>query len=221
LKKDQAKAAALAAACSISLNLFRQLAVYLAPILPRLADQAGALLNAPIRFWDDAEKPLVGNAIAPFERMLDRVDATKIEALIEASKESLPVQNNPAPASGSPPPSSSLESLAAPITFDDFAKVDLRVAKVENAEEVPGAKKILKLSVSLGALGTRTIFAGIKTAYQPSQLIGRNIVVVANLAPRTMSFGTSEGMAVAAGPGGNEIYVLSPDSGAQPGQRVH
>src|SRR5690606_4968496 len=114
-----------------------------------------------------------------------------------------------------------VEPLADQIVFDDFAKVDLRVARVITAEEVKGAKKILKLTVDLGSLGQRTIFAGIKTAYTAEQVQDRLIVVVANLAPRTMSFGTSEGMAIAAGPGPQDIFLLSPDSGAQPGMRVH
>jgi len=222
LKKDPSKAATLEAACSVSLNLFRQLAVYLAPILPRLAEQAGTLLGTPIQRWEDAHTPLAGKPIAPFTHMLARVDPAKIAALIESSKEAQPVTT---PSSASTPavaPAAQVaaQPLAPTIAFEDFAKIDLRVARVDNAEEVPGAKKILKLTVSLGSLGTRTIFAGIKSAYQPGQLIGRNIIVVANLAPRTMSFGTSEGMAIAAGPGGSEIYVLTPDSGAQPGQRV-
>jgi methionyl-tRNA synthetase len=113
------------------------------------------------------------------------------------------------------------EPLAPECTIDDFAKVDLRVARVVKAEQVPEAKKLLKLTVSLGGGQTRTVFAGIKSAYAPEALQGRLVVVVANLAPRKMKFGVSEGMVVAAGPGGAEVFVLSPDSGAKPGQRVH
>jgi methionyl-tRNA synthetase len=107
------------------------------------------------------------------------------------------------------------------ISIDDFTKVDLRVARVVNAEEVPKAKKLVKLTLSLGGENTRTVFAGIKSAYEPEKLIGRLVIVVANLAPRQMTFGLSEGMVVAAGAGGTEIYLLNPDSGAKPGQRVH
>jgi methionyl-tRNA synthetase len=113
------------------------------------------------------------------------------------------------------------EPLAAQCTIDDFAKVDLRVARVVAAEHVPEAKKLLKLTVSLGGGVTRTVFAGIKAAYEPASLVGRLVVVVANLAPRQMKFGTSEGMVVAAGPGEKAVFLLSPDSGAKPGQRIH
>jgi methionyl-tRNA synthetase len=113
------------------------------------------------------------------------------------------------------------EPLAAECTIDDFSKVDLRVARVVSAETVPEAKKLLKLSVTFGGGVTRTVFAGIKAAYKPDDLVGRLVVVVANLAPRKMKFGTSEGMVIAAGPGENEVFLLSPDSGAKPGQRIH
>jgi methionyl-tRNA synthetase len=226
LKKDPAKASELERACTVSLNLFRQLAVYLAPVLPRLAEQAGALFGRPITGWADAAAPVVGVAIAPFARMLDRVEPAQVAAMIDASKEAQPVST---PAADQPTTSAApvddgaalaAEPLAATIAFEDFAKVDLRVARVLTAEEVPGAKKILKLTLSLGA-EQRTVFAGIKTAYTPAQLAGRLVVFVANLAPRQMSFGTSEGMVIAAGPGGAEIFVLSPDAGAKPGQRIH
>ena len=228
LKKDPAKAAELERACTVALNAFRQLAVYLAPVLPRLAEQAGTLLGAPITAWDDARAPITGTAIAPFARMFDRVDPAKVAAMIDASKEAQPVTAPTTPPS-TPAAAPTVddgaalaaEPLAATIAFEDFAKVDLRVARVLSAEEVPGAKKILKLSLSLGGDQTRTVFAGIKTAYQASALVGRLVVFVANLAPRQMSFGTSEGMVVAAGPGGSEIFLLAPDAGAKPGQRVH
>jgi methionyl-tRNA synthetase len=233
LKKDPTKAAELAEVCTVSLNLFRQLCVYLAPVLPELADKAGALLNAPITSWADAQTPVVGKPIAPFTHLSQRVDPEKIKAMITASAvPEVGVAVTPA----SPTPDArrqtpdvkddgsalAAEPIAPIITFEDFAKIDLRVARIISAEEVPKAKKILKLTVSLGGDDRRTIFAGIKSAYgDPSKLPGRLIVVVANLAPRQMSFGMSEGMAVAAGPGGSDIFLLSPDSGAVPGQRVH
>ncbi len=227
LKKDPNKAVALEAACTVALNLFRQLCVFLAPILPRLAEQAGQLLGTLLASWDDAQAPLVGVVVSPFSRMLDRVDPAKVQAMIAASVEAPPPEAaapspTPAPTSaGDDPAALAGEPLAATIAFDDFAKVDLRVARVVAAEEVKGAKKILKLTLSLGGSEQRTVFAGIKTAYaDPAPLVGRLVVFVANLAPRQMSFGTSEGMVVAAGPGGAEIFLLAPDSGAKPGMRV-
>ncbi|MBA3938616.1 MAG: methionine--tRNA ligase [Planctomycetes bacterium] len=229
LKKDPAKAVELAAACTISLNLFRQLAVYLAPILPDLARQAGELLGAPITAWRDAATPVVGRPIATFSHLLARLESAKVQAMITASQAEAPVPAATAPVATTAAPVASAaaepfagEPLAPTIAFEDFQKIDLRAALVVNAEEVPKAKKILKLTVSLGGSEQRTIFAGIKTAYpDPTVLIGRVIVVVANLAPRQMSFGLSEGMAVAAGPGDKDIFLLAPDSGAKAGQRVH
>jgi methionyl-tRNA synthetase len=233
LKKDSAKAAELAEVCTVSLNLFRQLCVYLAPVLPDLAAKAGTLLNAPITTWADAQTPVVGNALAPFAHLTQRIDPAKVEAMITASRvpeegvaaAAAPVAAAPKAAEPAGPDTDEAlkaEPLADVIAFEDFAKIDLRVARILTAEEVPKAKKILKLTVSLGGENTRTIFAGIKTAYgDPTALVGRLIVIVANLAPRQMSFGMSEGMAVAAGPGGSDIFLLAPDSGAKPGQRVH
>ena len=222
LKKDPAKAADLEAACSVALNLFRQLCVYLAPVLPDFAEECGRLLGAPIAAWSDAQAPLTGNAIAEFRPLMGRVDPLKVQAMVDASKAEAPAaEAAPAPTVDGPE-ALAAEPLAPTISFDDFAKVDLRVARVVNAEEVPKAKKILKLTLSLGGDQTRTVFAGIKTAYpDPKPLIGRLVIFVANLAPRQMSFGTSEGMVIAAGPGDTEIYVLSPDAGAKPGQRIH
>jgi methionyl-tRNA synthetase len=223
LKKDPAKATELERACTISLNLFRQLCVYLAPVLPGLAAACGRLLGTPITAWSDAQAPLAGTAIGPFERF-DRVDPAKVAAMVEASRPKDAPAAAPAAASPLPPPPSpafTSEPLAPEVTFDDFAKLDLRVAEVLAAEEVPKAKKIVKLRVSLGSLGERTIFAGIKAAFpEVSVLVGRRIVVVANLAPRQMSFGTSEGMVIAAGEGPS-AFLLTPDAGAQPGMRIH
>ncbi len=220
LKKDPARAAELAAACTVALNLFRQLCVFLAPVLPRFAEEAGRLLNAPITRWDDAQRPLTGHDIAPYQNLMGRIDPAQVQTMIEASK----VAEQPAAAAqpaAPAPATAAAEPLAPTIAFDDFAKVDLRVAEVLAAEEVPKAKKIVKLRVSLGALGERTIFAGIKAAFpEVAALVGRRIVVVANLAPRTMSFGVSEGMVIAAGEA-PAAYLLSPDAGAQPGQRLH
>lgn len=222
LRKDAAKAADLQQVCTVALNLFRQLAVYLAPVLPKLAEQAGRLLNKPIERWSEANEPLVGSPVSDFEHMLNRVELKQLEAMIEASREeAAPAaeQQQAAPADG--PEALQAEPLAPTVSFDDFAKVDLRVARVVAAEEVPKSKKLLRLTLSLGGDERRNVFAGIKSAYAPEKLVGRLLVVVANLAPRQMQFGVSEGMVVAAGPGGEEIFLLSPDSGAVPGQRVH
>ncbi|MFZ5891129.1 MAG: methionine--tRNA ligase [Myxococcota bacterium] len=230
LKKDPARAAELQAVCSIILNLYRQIVIYLAPVLPKLASDSERLLNTRFTNWNDAATPLVGTGIAPFSHLMQRVDPTKVKSVIEQSREAAPPTASEAsaaaPAATTEVPRDdgaalAAEPLAAECSIEDFQKVDLRVARVINAEHVPEAKKLLKLTVSLGGDTTRTIFAGIKAAYAPEALIGRLIVVVANLAPRQMKFGLSEGMVVASGPGGSEVFVLSPDSGAKPGQRIH
>ena len=229
LKKDAARADEMQDVCTVALNLFRQLAVYLAPVLPRLAAQTGELLGRPIAHWDDAQAPLAGTPVAKFTHMLNRVEKDQVTAMIEESKEQAPATAVAAPSPSTPTGSISGESgdalaaepLAAQISIDDFAKVDLRVARVVAAEDVAEAKKLLKLTLSLGGDQQRTVFAGIKEAYKPEQLVGRLVVMVANLAPRQMKFGLSEGMVVASGPGSKEVYLLSADSGAVPGQRVH
>ena len=225
--------------CTIGLNLFRQLAVYLAPVLPKLAEQTGKLLHDPIRAWEQSQQPLLGTPVGRFEHLMQRVDPRKIEAMIAASAEA-DAETTPGAATGSasaglpgatgsasaPPAEDSdaplrAEPLAEQISFEEFAKVDLRVARVVAAEDVPGAKKLLHLTLSLGGGERRNVFAGIKTVYRPEQLVGRLLICAANLAPRKMKFGTSDGMIVAAGGGENEIFLLAPDTGAKPGQRVH
>ena len=200
-------------ACSVSLNLFRQMVIYLAPVLPRLAQQTGDLLKSPITNWEQVKTPLVGTQLNKFQHLMQRVDPKKVTAMIEESA----VPEAKAEEASTP----AIESIAPVCSIEDFAKIDLRVAKVLAAEEAAGSDKLLKLTVTLGEANPRTIFAGIKSAYKPETLVGRHVVVVANLAPRKMKFGTSEGMVIAAGPGGQDIFVLSPDSGAVPGQRVH
>jgi methionyl-tRNA synthetase len=231
LKKQPEKAAALRDVCTVALNLYRQLIVYLAPVLPKLAEQSEKLLGTSFASFDAAQAPLVGSAIGEFEHLMQRVDPKKLEAVVAASRDaasdaaSVAAKAN-AGASASAGPADDGEALVkepltAECSIDDFGRVDLRVARVLNAEAIPEANKLLKLTVSLGGGTTRTIFAGIKAAYTPESLIGRLVVIVANLAPRKMKFGTSEGMVVAAGPGAAEVFVLSPDSGAKPGQRIH
>jgi methionyl-tRNA synthetase len=204
------------------LNLFRQLVVYLAPVLPRLAAQTGKLLNKPIERWDEAATPLVGTPLGEFEHMLQRVDMKQFQAMIDASREeTAPEPPAAATAAEDGPEALAAEPLSPTISFDDFAKVDLRVARVIAAEEVPKSKKLLRLTLSLGGDQRRNVFAGIKSAYSAEELVGRLVICVANLAPRQMQFGTSEGMVVASGLGGEDIFLLGPDAGAVPGQRVH
>ena len=234
LRKNPADAQHLQDVCTIALNLFRQLAIYLAPVLPKLAEQTGALLNDPITHWDQAQTPLVGTPVAKFKHMLKRVEEKDVQKMIEESKEASSSGESGEPASAGgcetasvndtwndPGEALAAEPLAEECTIDDFMKVDLRVARIVSAEHIEEARKLLKLQLSLGGGEYRQVFAGIKAAYDPEKLVGRLVVCVANLAPRKMKFGVSEGMVVASGPGGSEVFVLSPDEGAVPGQRVH
>ncbi|MEX2316282.1 MAG: methionine--tRNA ligase [Pirellulales bacterium] len=225
LRKDPAKARELQDVCTVALNLFRQIVVYLSPVLPRLAEQTGQLLNDPIVRWDQSQTPLVGTKVNKFTHMLPRLEEKDVLAMIEESKPAEGGAVRPPAEAGSPWNDSgdalAAESLVPQCTIDDFAKVDLRVARVIAAEDVAEAKKLLKLTLSLGGGTTKTVFAGIKEAYRPADLVGRLVVCVANLAPRQMKFGMSEGMVTAAGPGGSEVFLLSVDNGAVPGQRVH
>jgi len=218
LRKDPAQAQRVQDVCTIALNLFRQIVIYLAPVQTRLAEQTGELLNKPIEHWDDAQKPLTGTPVGKFQHMLRRVERKDIDAMIEESKDSSAGQtavyvDGPEPLAAEP--------LAETCTIDDFVKVDLRIARVLAAEDVPTANKLLKLTLSLGGDERRTVFAGIKQAYQPEQLVGRLVVMCANLAPRQMKFGVSEGMILASGAGGSDVFVLGVDEGGKPGQRVH
>ncbi|UFQ96543.1 methionine--tRNA ligase [Pseudomonas wenzhouensis] len=216
LNKVEGKQAEVQAICALGINLFRQLVIMLKPVLPKLAAEAEAFLNVQPQTWADLALPLANHQLNPFNPLLTRIEPAKIEAMIEASKEDL--------AAEAPKPQGNGElakdPLAAEINFDAFAAVDLRIALIEKCEFVEGADKLLRLSLDIGD-EKRNVFSGIKSAYpDPSQLEGRLTLYVANLAPRKMKFGISEGMVLAAGPGGEEIYLLSPDSGAKPGQRV-
>jgi methionyl-tRNA synthetase len=218
LRKDPAKARELQDVCTVALNLFRQIVVYLSPVLPRLAKQTGELLNDPILSWEQSQEPIVGTRVNQFTHMLRRIEEKDVIAMIQDSKQT----------TGEPPrqwndsgDALAAEPLAPECTIDQFAAIDLRVARVIAAEDVPDAKKLLKLTLSLGGGTTKTVFAGIKEAYRPETLIGRLVICVANLAPRKMKFGVSEGMVCAAGPGGSDVFVITVDEGAVPGQRVH
>ena len=226
LRKDPQRQQELQQVCTVALNLFRQIVIYLAPVLPRLAEQTGELLNDPITNWNQAQQPLVGTPVAKFQHMLQRIDEKKVHQMIEESKaesEVPEVATEPDAADRWNDPGDSLaaEPLAPECSFDDFTKVDLRVARVVSAEPVPESNKLLKLKLSLGGGNYRQVFAGIQQAYEAEALVGRLVIFIANLAPRKMRFGVSEGLVVASGPGGKDVYVLSPDEGAKVGERIH
>lgn len=229
LKKDPEKADELLDVCAVALNLFRQITVYLAPVLPRFAEESARLLSIDAATtWSDASTPVTGTTVVKFKHLMQRVDPEKVAAMTRASRaeaiaytEGL-AQAQSAAKAASKAGSEALDGdpLEAECTIDDFSKIDLRVAEIVSARAVPKANKLLELELSLGGDERRTVFAGIKKAYEPEALVGRLTVVVANLAPRKMKFGLSEGMVLAAGPGDDEIFILSPDSGAKPGQRI-
>ncbi len=223
LAKEKPQSEEVQNICSTGINLFRILVIYLKPVLPKLAVQVEEFLNVQALQWQDAEHLLLEHRINPFQPLMTRVESTKVEAMVDASKESLSEQENNQAADVDSP--LSREPLAAEIEFPDFAKVDLRIAKIINAEHVEGADKLLKLILDLGLDSkgiqqTRTVFSGIKSAYEPEQLIGMHTVVVANLKARKMKFGLSEGMILAAGEG-KEIYLLEPHAGAVAGLRIN
>ena len=215
--KDEDKQQQTQDVCSLGIELFRLLMLYLKPVLPKLSEQAEAFLNTKL-VWSEINNPIFGQTINKFKPMLQRVDAKKVDALIEASKENLKPTEAGAPMVDENSPLAK-DPISPEIQFDDFAKVDLRIAKIAKAEHVEGADKLLRLQLDLGG-ETRQVFAGIKSAYSPEELTGKMTVMVANLAPRKMRFGLSEGMVLAAGPGGSDLWVLEPDDGAQPGMRV-
>lgn len=203
--------------CTQALNLFRLFTLYLKPVLPKLAEDVEQFLNiAPLQ-WSDKDKPLLDHTISTFQPLMQRVDPKQVAAMLERGK---PVD---APKETPTKPAktvlSSDDPIASVISYDDFAKIDLRIAKILQAEHVEGAEKLLKLVLDIGT-EQRQVFAGIKSAYAPEDLIGKLTVMVANLAPRQMRFGLSEGMVLAAGPGGKDLWILEPHAGAAPGMRV-
>ncbi|EJD6378021.1 MULTISPECIES: methionine--tRNA ligase [Providencia] len=210
--KQEGKDQELQDICSMGINLFRVLMTYLKPVLPGLTERAEAFLNSELS-WDTINTPLLNHNVAPFKALFNRIEMAKVDAMVEASKESIkPVQQLTGPLADDP--------IQDTITFDDFAKIDLRIALIKQADFVEGSDKLLKLQLDIGG-ETRQVFSGIRSAYpDPKALEGRLTVMVANLAPRKMRFGISEGMVMAAGPGGKDIFLLSPDSGAQPGMQV-
>ena len=211
LAKDADRQAEMQAICSQGINLFRVLAIYLQPILPVMAESAREFLKVAPFTWAAIDQPLLGHRVGKFQPLFKRMDKKDLDRLVEASKGAADTEA-PAPASA--------DGDGGTISIDEFAKIDLKVASVVSAETVDGADKLLRLTVDLGG-ERRQIFAGIKSAYgRPEDLVGRLVVVVANLAPRKMRFGVSEGMVLAAGPGGEDIFLISPDDGALPGMNV-
>ena len=178
-----------------------------------MASEVESFLAIPPMSWDAIDTPLAGHTIKPFKPLLTRVEQEKVDAMLEDSKHSL--------GNSEPSPRGPLqdEPIAETISYDEFAKIDLRIARIDKAERVEGADKLLRLELSLGG-ETRNVFAGIRSAYTPESLEGRLTVMVANLAPRKMRFGVSEGMVLAAGSGGGDLWILQPDDGAQPGMRI-
>ena len=216
LAKDEARREELHAVCSQALHGFWVLSVLLAPILPATAARVARELfglERDLRWSDLGTFP---SRINPYQHLLTRVEPARVAAVVEASKEDMKPMSTP----NSAPPATPAAAAPAHISIDDFGKVELRIARIENAEAVEGADKLLKLTLDLGELGKRQVFAGIKSAYAPETLVGRLTVVVANLAPRKMRFGVSEGMVLAASHGDGKPFLLSPDSGAEPGMRV-
>ncbi len=228
--KQEGRDADLQAICSMGINMFRVLMTWLKPVLPSLTERTEAFLNVEMS-WDGIQQPLLDHKISAFKALYSRIEMDKVNALIEASKEDAAVANAPAVADTKAKKSAEVKPAVAaasadadvgdPISFDDFAKVDMRVALIKTAELVDGSDKLLRLVLDMGGDETRQIFSGIRAAYpDPSVLEGRLTVVVANLAPRKMRFGVSEGMVLSAGLGGKDLFILGADSGAQPGMQV-
>lgn len=223
ISKGDPQSPELQAICSSGINAFRLLICYLKPVLPAMAAKAEEFLAIEPLRWDDIDSVLCAHKINKFKPLMTRVETDKVQAMVVATQKEFDAQQAAPAATTSKDDDDN--SLEPEIDFNDFAKIDLRIAKIESAEHVEGADKLLKLNLSLGLdkLGqplTRTVFSGIKSAYQPEDLVGMLTVVVANLKPRKMKFGMSEGMILAAGPGGKDIWLLEPHSGAEPGMRI-
>ncbi|MBK1632716.1 methionine--tRNA ligase [Thiohalocapsa halophila] len=224
IAKQDGRDAELQGICTQGLNLFRLLIGWLKPILPGTAEAAEAFLQIEPLTWEALSEPLLDHEIAKFKPLMTRVEPKHIEAVLAASKEDLAAAQQPTAGqsgetdTGGGHPAK--DPIAETIDFDAFAKVDLRIARIAEAAPVEGADKLLQLTLDLGGGETRNVFAGIRKAYDPADLEGRLTVMVANLAPRKMRFGVSEGMVLAAGPGGKDVFILSPDAGAEPGMKV-
>ncbi|HVI25126.1 MAG TPA: methionine--tRNA ligase [Xanthomonadaceae bacterium] len=220
IAKQDGADAELQAVCTQGLNLFRVLTGMLKPVLPRVAEQAEAFLRAPVARWSDLEAPLLGHRIADYVPLFTRIDPKQIDAMTEASKDTLAPQAGAKPAADAKPQAAAPER-AATIGIDDFARLDLRIGKVLVCEAVEGSDKLLRFELDAGDLGRRQIFSGIRASYgDPAALVGRSVVFIANLAPRKMRFGLSEGMILSAGFDGGGLFLLDADQGAQPGMPV-
>ncbi len=221
LAKEEGKEQEVQDVCSVGINCFRLLCLYLKPVMPELATKSESFLNVDPLQWSDSESLLLDHNINKFKALMNRLESDKVVAMMEEARATL--GNNEEKQTDNKtkikPNSKGKETVSDEIQFEDFAKVDLRVAEIVKAEHVEGADKLLQLTLNLGDK-QKQVFAGIKSAYQPEDLVGKLTVMVANLAPRKMRFGVSEGMVLAAGPGGEEIFLLSPDQGAKPGMEV-
>jgi len=208
--------------CSTALESFRLLTLLLKPVLPKVAENSEKFLNIAPLTWDQVNNPLpVGHQINEYKHLMTRVDQKQIDAMIEANKETMTATaDSHSQTRHAEAQQHAITPIAETISIDDFSKVDLRVAKIVNAEHVEGAEKLLKLTLDIGEEKTRTVFAGIKAVYDPEKLKGRMTVMVANLAPRKMKFGLSEGMVLAASGDASGLFILSPDEGAQTGMRI-
>ncbi|MFK5912836.1 MAG: methionine--tRNA ligase [Woeseiaceae bacterium] len=218
LAKEEGKEQQVQDIYSMGVNLFRVLMTYLKPVLPHMAEATESFLNIDALTWADAATPLTDHEINKFKPLMTRVEQEKVDAMLEASKEDLKAEVKKT-SKGTKSMTTKIEPIAEEISFEDFAKIDLRIAKIVKAEHIEGANKLLRLTLDIGEK-TCNVFAGIKSAYQPEDLEGKHTVMVANLAPRKMKFGVSEGMVLAAGPGGEDLWILEPHEGAQPGMRV-
>lgn len=219
LAKDENRLAEVQGICTQGINLFRAIIAYLKPVVPQLAADSEVFLNAGELTWASVQTPLLASQINLFKPLITRIERDSVLAMVEDNKQALDQAATNAPVAEPVKTHLTEDPISAEIQYDDFAKLDFRVAKIIKAAAVEGADKLVQLTLDLGG-ETRNVFAGIKSAYKPEDLEGRLTVMVANLAPRKMRFGMSEGMVLAAGPGGKDIFVLTPDSGAEPGMRV-
>jgi methionyl-tRNA synthetase len=211
LAKREGSESEVHAVCSVGINLFRVLMIYLKPVLPAMAAKAESFLACSLD-WTELENALLDHKLGTFEPLLTRIDSKQVDAMVEASKQATVT-------AGAAPAAAAQANQADTIEFEDFAKLDLRIVEIVAAELVEGADKLLRLTLSLGD-SEKQVLAGIRSAYEPADLVGRLTVMVANLAPRKMRFGVSEGMVLAAGPGGKELFLLEPHKGARPGMQV-
>ncbi len=219
LAKEEGKEQELHDICSMGINLFRALIIFLKPVLPTLTEQSETFLNVAPLNWQDIHTPLTNHQVNKFKPLMTRVDKDKVNAMVEASKENLDATPEKKQTGKKTKEKNTMDNNNELIDFEDFAKIDLRIALIKKAEHIEGANKLLRLTLDLGD-ETRNVFAGIKSAYSPEQLEGKLTVMVANLKPRKMKFGVSEGMVLAAGPGGKDLWIMEPHEGAQPGMKV-